>query len=326
MELAVSMVIPGVLALVFFLYLVPVQLWIQALTSGASVGIISLIGMRFRRVPPSVIVKARIIAHQARITVNLNQLESHYMAGGNVMLVVQALVSADRANIELTFDRAAAIDLAGRNVLEAVKMSVLPRVITTPKITATAKDGIQVSAFVKVTVRANLDRLVGGATEETILARVGEGVVTTIGSSVSHKDVLENPDFISRNVLTKGLDAGTAFEIQSIDIADVDVGQNIGAKLQIEQAEADKQIAQAKAESRRALAVAEEQEMLAQINRMRSKVVEAEAMVPMALSEALKSGNLGALDYYNLKNVIADTDMRSSIGEGLNPRDGSDED
>jgi uncharacterized protein YqfA (UPF0365 family) len=249
----------AVIGLILFFYFVPVGLWVQAWTSGAHVAIGTLIAMRLRKVPPAAIVSPRIAALRSGIEVSMTQLEGHYLAGGNVDLVVRALISADKANIPLTFERSAAIDLAGRNVLEAVQMSVLPKVITTPKITAMAKDGIQVSAFVKITVRANLDRLVGGATEETILARVGEGVVTTIGSSESHKAVLENPDGISKNVLAKGLDSGTAFEIQSIDIADVDVGQNIGAKLQTEQANADKQVAQARAESRRALAVAQEQ-------------------------------------------------------------------
>ena len=239
------------------------------------------------------------------------------MAGGNVGLVVQALISADKANIPLDFQRAAAIDLAGRNVLEAVQMSVLPKVITTPKITNIAKDGIQVSAFVKITVRANLDRLIGGATEETVMARVGEGVVSTIGSSATHLDVLENPDQISKHVLSKGLDSGTAFEIQSIDIADVDVGKNIGADLQTEQAEADKKIAQAKAESRRALAVAEEQEMRARTQQAQAQVVEAEAQVPLAMAEAFRKGNLGVMDYYNMKNVMADTSMRGAIGESM---------
>jgi len=302
-----------------FFYFVPVGLWIQAFTSGAHVGIGTLIAMRLRKVPPSSIVTPRIAALRAGINVSILQLEGHFLAGGHVGLVVQALISADKADITLIFERAAAIDLAGRNVLEAVQMSVLPKVITTPKITAMAKDGIQVSAYVKVTVRANLDRLVGGATEETILARVGEGVVTTIGSAESHKAVLENPDHISHNVLAKGLDAGTAFEIQSIDIADVDVGQNIGAKLQTEQAEADKQIAQARAESRRALAVANEQEMIAKVSEMRARVVEAEAQVPLAMAEALRSGNFGVMDYLNLKNVVADTAMRSSIGKSVEP-------
>lgn len=303
------------------LYFVPVGLWVQALTSGASVGIGTLIGMRLRKVPPTTIVGARITALKAGINISIDQLEAHYLAGGNVVLVVQSLVSADKAGIHLPFERAAAIDLAGRNVLEAVQMSVLPKVITTPRIAAMAKDGIQLSAFVKITVRTNLERLVGGATEETVIARVGEGVVSTIGSSETHKAVLENPDRISKYVLNKGLDAGTAFEILSIDIADVDVGANIGAKLQTEQAEADKQIAQARAESRRALAVAAEQEMRARVQEMRSRVVEAEAQVPLALSEALRVGRLGVLDYYNMRNVNADTDMRSSIGKSVNEGD-----
>jgi len=300
-------------------YFVPVGLFIQALFSGSPVGIGTLIGMRLRKVPPATIVNARINAAKAGIAVSTNQLEAHYMASGNVQRVIQALISADKANIPLIFERAAAIDLAGRDVFEAVQMSVLPKVITTPKIAAMAKDGIQLSAFVKITVRANLDRLVGGATEETIVARVGEGVVSTIGSAGNHKAVLENPDYISKNVLAKGLDAGTAFEILSIDIADVDVGANVGAHLQTEQAEADKKIAQAEAESRRALAVAVEQEMMARIQEMKAKVVEAESMIPLALSEALKAGNMGALDYYQLQNVISDTDMRSSIGKGMTP-------
>jgi len=312
----IAAIIVGVVVLFWF---VPVGLWIQALTSGAHVGIGTLIAMRLRKVPPAVIVGARITGIKAGLELSTDQIEAHYLARGNVGLVVQALISADKAKIPLPFERAAAIDLAGRNVLEAVQMSVLPKVITTPKITAMAKDGIQLSAYVKITVRTNLDRLVGGATEETIVARVGEGVVSTIGSAASHKQVLENPDNISKYVLNKGLDAGTAFEILSIDIADVDVGQNIGAKLQTEQAEADKQIAQAKAESRRALAVAQEQEMKARVYEMRARVVEAEAQVPQALSEALRSGNLGALDYYNLRNVVADTEMRSSIGKTAGP-------
>lgn len=317
--LAVVIIIGGIIGAFVFFYFVPVGLWVQAWTSGAHVGIGTLIAMRLRKVPPSGIIGPLIAGIRSGLSLTAAQLEGHYLAGGNVGLVVKALISADKADIELTFERAAAIDLAGRDVLEAVKMSVLPKVITTPKVTAMAKDGIQVSAFVKVTVRANLDRLVGGATEETVLARVGEGVVTTIGSAESHKAVLENPDLISKNVLEKALDAGTAFEIQSIDIADVDVGQNIGAKLQAEQALADKEIAQAKAESRRALAVAQEQEMRARIHEMRAKVVEAEAQVPMAMAEALRQGNLGVLDYYNLKNVIADTDMRAGIGKSVAP-------
>lgn len=317
--LALVGIFAALVAFFVLLYFVPLGLWLQAWTSGASVTIGTLIAMRLRKVPPAAIVTPRIAAIRAGIKLSIAQLEGHFLAGGDVGLVVKALISADKADIALVFERAAAIDLAGRNVLEAVQMSVLPKVITTPKITAMAKDGIQVSAFVKVTVRANLDRLVGGATEETILARVGEGVVTTIGSAESHKQVLENPDEISRNVLAKGLDAGTAFEIQSIDIADVDVGQNIGAKLQAEQAEADKEIAQAKAESRRALAVAVEQEMKARVNEMRAKVVEAEAQVPLAMSQALREGKLGVMDYYNLRNVVADTDMRQSIGRGVDP-------
>ncbi len=323
--LAILIIVGGIVALALIFYFVPIGLWIQAWTSGAHVGIGTLIAMRLRKVTPSAIVSPRIAALRAGLQVSLSQLEGHYLAGGNVDLVVRALISADKADIRLTFERAAAIDLAGRNVLEAVQMSVLPKVITTPKITAMAKDGIQVSAFVKITVRANLDRLVGGATEETILARVGEGVVTTIGSSISHKAVLENPDGISKNVLKKGLDSGTAFEIQSIDIADVDVGQNIGAALSTEQAQADKVIAQAKAEGRRALAVAQEQEMQAKVQENRAKVVEMEALVPQALAEALRSGNIGALDYYQLRNVVADTDMRRSIGKGVDPQGSSGE-
>lgn len=317
--LAIAIIVGSIVVVGMIFYFVPIGLWIQAWTSGAHVGIGTLIAMRLRKVKPSAIVSPRIAALRAGLQVSLAQLEGHFLAGGDVELVVRALISADKADIKLTFERAAAIDLAGRNVLEAVKMSVLPKVITTPKITAMAKDGIQVSAFVKITVRANLDRLVGGATEETILARVGEGVVTTIGSSESHKAVLENPDGISQNVLRKGLDSGTAFEIQSIDIADVDVGQNIGAALSTEQAQADKVIAQARAEGRRALAVALEQEMKAKIHENRAKVVEMEALVPQALAEALRSGNLGALDYYQLRNVVADTEMRSSIGKGVDP-------
>ena len=317
--LAVTFIFLAFAALLVLFYFVPIGLWIQAWTSGAPVGIGTLIAMRLRKVPPAAIVGPRIAALRAGVEVTMAQLEGHFLAGGNVPLVVKALISADKADIPLKFERAAAIDLAGRNVLEAVQMSVLPRVITTPKITAMAKDGIQVSAFVKVTVRANLNRLIGGATEETILARVGEGVVTTIGSASGHKAVLENPDDISKHVLKKGLDAGTAFEIQSIDIADVDVGQNIGAKLQAEQAQADKEIAQARAESRRALAVAEEQENRAKIEENRAKLVLAEAQIPQAIAEAFKSGNMGVLDYYNMRNVIADTDMRQSIGKGMEP-------
>jgi len=304
------------------IYFVPVGLYIAALSSGASVGLFTLIAMRLRRVSPAMIVKPRISAVKAGLKVSVDELEAHYLAGGHVERVVNALISADKAGMELSFERAAAIDLAGRDVLEAVKMSVNPKVITTPKVAAVAKDGIQLIAQSRVTVRANIDRLVGGAGEETIVARVGEGVVSTIGSSDTHKGVLENPDKISKTVLAKGLDAGTAFEILSIDIADVDVGANIGAKLQTEQAEADKQIAQAKAEGRRAMAVAQEQEMKARVHEMRAKVVEAEAEVPLAMSQALREGKLGVMDYFNMKNVVADTDMRSSISKTVKPEDG----
>jgi len=290
----------------FVLYLVPVRLWIAAWASGAYVGLFSLIGMRFRRVPPGTVVTARISAVKAGLDVPINDLEAHYLAGGNVVNVVIAMISADKANIAMPFKRAAAIDLAGRDVLAAVKMSVLPKVIETPRIAAVAKDGIQLHAICRVTVRTNLDRLVGGAGEETVIARIGEGVVSTIGSASTHKDVLENPNHISKHVLSKGLDAGTAYEILSIDIADVDVGENIGAKLQIDQANADKQIAQAKAEERRAMAIALEQEM-------RARVVEAEAEVPRAMAEAFRQGHLGVMDYYRMKNVQADTTMRDAI-------------
>jgi uncharacterized protein YqfA (UPF0365 family) len=275
--------------------------------------------MRLRRVPPSLIVKPRISAVKAGLNLSVDQLEAHYLAGGNVERVVNALISADKANIALNFSRAAAIDLAGRNVLEAVQMSVNPKVITCPKVAAVAKDGIQLIAQSRVTVRADIEKLVGGAGEETIVARVGEGVVSTIGSAESHKQVLENPDTISKTVLKKGLDAGTAFEILSIDIADIDVGANIGAKLQTEQAEADKQIAQAKAESRRAMAVATEQEMKARVHEMRAKVVESEAQVPLAIATAFREGKLGVLDYYNMMNVVADTKMRDSIARTTEP-------
>ena len=307
--------------MVFILYFVPLGLWIAAFSSGASVGIFTLIAMRLRRVPPASIVKPRISAVKAGLNVSVDELEAHYLAGGNVDRVVNALISADKANIKLSFSQATAIDLAGRNVLEAVQMSVNPKVITTPKVAAVAKDGIQLVALSRVTVRADIDRLVGGAGEETIIARVGEGVVSTIGSSVSHKAVLENPDTISKTVLAKGLDAGTAFEILSIDIADVDVGANIGAKLQTEQAEADKQIAQAKAEGRRAMAVAQEQEMKARVHEMRAKVVEAEAEVPLAMAQAFRDGHIGIMDYYNMKNVVADTKMRDSISRSTDSED-----
>jgi uncharacterized protein YqfA (UPF0365 family) len=297
------------------MYFVPVGLWISALAAGVRVGIFTLVGMRLRRVPPQRIVNPWIKAYKAGLEVNGNQLEAHYLAGGNVDRVVDALIASERADINLPFERAAAIDLAGRNVLEAVQMSVNPKVIETPIVAAVAKNGIEVRVKARVTVRANIDQLVGGAGEETIIARVGEGIVTTVGSSESHKQVLENPDRISQTVLQKGLDAGTAFEILSIDIADVDVGRNIGAQLQTDQAEADKRIAQAKAEERRAMAVATEQEMKAFVQEMRAKVVEAEAEVPRALAEALKNGKLGVMDYYNMQNTVADTQMRDAIAK-----------
>ena len=291
-----------------------VALWVQALVSGARVGLLNIIFMRFRKVPPKLIVESKIMAVKAGLAISTNDLESHFLAGGNVLRVVQALIAADKANIELNFNRAAAIDLAGRNVLEAVQMSVNPKVIETPMVAAMAKDGIQLKAISRVTVRANIDRLVGGAGAETILARVGEGIVTTIGSADSHKKVLENPDTISKTVLSKGLDAGTAYEILSIDIADVDVGKNIGAELETDRAEADKKIAQAKAEERRAMAYAAEQEMKARVEEMRAKVVAAEAEVPLAMAEAFRKGQLGIMDYYKMKNIVADTQMREGIG------------
>ncbi len=314
--IVIGLVIVGIFALIiFFAALSAGMLWFQSLVSGAQVGLFTIVFMRFRKVPPKLIVESKISAVKAGLDIDTNALESHYLAGGNVMRVVQALIAADKANIPLAFDRAAAIDLAGRNVLEAVQMSVNPRVIETPLVAAVAKDGIQLKAISRVTVRANIERLVGGAGEETILARVGEGIVTTIGSATTHKDVLENPDMISKRVLEKGLDAGTAFEILSIDIADVDVGKNIGAALETDRAEADKRIAQAKAEERRAMAVAQEQEMKARVQEMRAKVVEAEAEVPLAMAEAFRGGNLGIMDYYRMKNVDADTRMRDSIGK-----------
>lgn len=295
---------------------VPIALWISALAAGVRIGIFTLVGMRLRRVIPSRVISPLIKAEKAGLNLTVNQLESHYLAGGNVDRVVNALIAAHRANIELTFQRAAAIDLAGRDVLEAVQMSVNPKVIETPFISGVAMDGIEVKAKARITVRANIDRLVGGAGEDTVIARVGEGIVSTIGSSDDHKEVLENPDSISHTVLEKGLDSGTAFEILSIDIADIDIGENIGAGLQTDQAEADKKIAQAKAEERRAMAVAQEQEMRARVEEMQAKVVEAEAEVPMAIAEALRSGKIGVMDYMNLKNIEADTDMRESISKG----------
>ncbi|MFC3798255.1 flotillin-like protein FloA [Cohnella sp. GCM10012308] len=305
-----------IIALAVFFSFFPFMLWISALASGVRISIITLVAMRLRRVVPSRIVNPMIKATKAGLGLNINQLESHFLAGGNVDRVVNALIAAQRANIPLPFERAAAIDLAGRDVLQAVQMSVNPRVIETPVVSAVAKDGIEVKVKARVTVRANIDRLVGGAGEETIIARVGEGIVSTNGSANSHKDVLENPDLISRTVLAKGLDAGTAFEILSIDIMDVDIGKNIGAHLQTEQAEADKRIAQAKAEERRAMAVAQEQEMKARVVEMRAKVVESESDVPLAMAEALRGGKMGVMDYMNLKNLEADTQMRGSIGKG----------
>ncbi len=312
-------------SLIIFLYFIPVGLWITAYFSGVKIRLVrDLVGMRLRKVPPSHIVRPLITAHKAGIPLDLPQLEAHFLAGGHVQRVVSALISADKANIDLDFTRATAIDLAGRDVFEAVQVSVNPKVIETPPISAVAKDGIQVRAIARVTVRANIERLIGGAGEETIIARVGEGIVSTIGSSDTHLQVLENPDRISQVVLDAGLDAGTAFEILSIDIADVDVGENIGAKLQIDQAEADLKIAQAKAEERRAAAVAVEQEMHAEVQRQRAKFVEAEIQIPLAMAEAFRSGNLGIMDYYNLKNIEADTKMRDSLGSDDKRSAGSD--
>lgn len=310
-----------IVVVVFFSF-VPVGLWISAVAAGVKVSLISLVAMRLRRVRPNRIILPLIKADKAGIDVKQDQLEAHYLAGGNVDRVVDALIAADKAQIGLPFDRAAAIDLAGRDVLDAVKVSVNPRVIQTPSVAAVAKDGIQLISTARVTVRANLERLVGGAGEETIIARVGEGIVSSIGSSASHKTVLENPDVISKTVLAKGLDSGTAFEILSIDIADVDVGKNIGAILQTDQAEADKRVAQAKAEERRAMAVAAEQENRAKVEEMRAKVVEAEAEVPRAIAEAFRSGNLGVMDYYNLQNLQSDTQMRSHIAGATDPGEG----
>ena len=311
-----------IVILILFCVIIPIPLWIAAVFSGVRVKISSLVGMRLRRVPPQIILSAMIQAKKADLhDVTSDALEAHYLAGGHVLRVIFALVAADKARIPLTLQKATAIDLAGRDVLDAVKMSVNPRVIETPMVTAVAQDGIQLIAIARITVRANIDRLVGGAGEETILARVGEGIVTTIGSSDTHKKVLENPDMISKTVLSKGLDSGTAFEILSIDIADVDVGKNIGAELQMAQANADKEIAQAKAEERRSMAVAYEQEMRARIREMEAKVVEAEAQVPQAISEALNSGRLSIMDYYNMKNIQADTQMRESISGTNKPKE-----
>lgn len=305
----------GIFLIWLILYFIPLGLWFQALVSDVKISLLQLILMRWRKVPPTIIVRALIEGKKAGIELFRDQLEAHYLAGGHVSHVVHALVSASKANIDLTFQIATAVDLAGRDVFEAVQMSVNPKVINTPPVTAVAKDGIQLIAKARVTVRANIRQLVGGAGEETILARVGEGIVSSIGSSQSHKAVMENPDFISKVVLDKGLDSGTAFEILSIDIADIDVGKNIGAGLQIDQAEADLKIAQAKAEERRAMAVAKEQEMKALAQEMKAKVIEAEANIPQAMAEAFRSGNLGIMDYYKMRNIEADTQMRESISK-----------
>ena len=313
--LLIVLIVAGIVVLWILLYFVPIGLWFSALVSGVRISLLQLILMRWRKVPPAVIVRAMIEGTKAGLTLNRNSLEAHYLAGGRVEQVVHALVSANKANIELHFNMATAIDLAGRDVFEAVQMSVNPKVIDTPPVTAVAKDGIQLIAKARVTVRANIKQLVGGAGEETVLARVGEGIVSSIGSSATHKLVLENPDSISKVVLEKGLDAGTAFEILSIDIADIDIGKNIGAVLQMDQANADKNIAQAKAEERRAMAVAQEQEMKAKAQEARAKVIEAEVQIPLAMAEAFRTGNLGIMDYYKFKNIEADTKMRDSISQ-----------
>jgi uncharacterized protein YqfA (UPF0365 family) len=321
----IVIVVASIIGLWIILYFIPIGLWFTSLLSGVKMSLLQLILMRWRKVPPTVIVRSMIEAFKAGLDhIKRDELEAHYLAGGHVEQVIHSLVSASKANIDLTFQMATAIDLAGRDVLEAVKMSVNPQVINTPPVTAVAKDGIQLIAKARVTVRANIKQLVGGAGEETVLARVGEGIVSSIGSSKSHKEVLENPDFISKIVLEKGLDAGTAFEILSIDVADIDIGKNIGAVLQMDQANADKNIAQAKAEERRAMAVATEQEMLAKAQEARAKVIEAEVEIPLAMAEAFRSGNLGIMDYYKFKNIEADTTMRDSISKGTKrPSDGS---
>lgn len=322
MPFAVIVTVMIIIFLIILFSYVPIGLLISASASGVRVGIGTLVGMRLRKVVPARIVNPLIKATKAGMNLPIGKLEAHYMAGGNVDRVVNALIAARGAGIPLDFEKACTIDLAGRNVLEAVQMSVNPKVIETPVIAAVAMDGIELRAKARVTVRANIDRLVGGAGEETIIARIGEGIVTTVGSSQSHKEVLENPDSISRTVLSKGLDAGTAFEILSIDIADVDVGRNVGAQLQIDQAEADKRIAEAKAEERRAMAVAQEKENEAMVAAMRAKVIEAEAEVPLAISQAFRDGKLGIMDYYNMRNVTADTDMRTAISRAAAPKEG----
>ena len=311
----IFIIVGSIIALFLFLYLLPINLWFTAQLSGVRINLLNLVLMRLRRVPPSLVVNAMITSTKAGLNITSNEIETHFLAGGHVNNVIKSLISADKANIPLDFKLATAIDLAGRDVFEAVQLSVNPRVINTPPVAAVAKDGIQLIAKARVTVRANINQLVGGAGEETILARVGEGIVTTIGSAVSHKEVLENPDKISKVVLSKGLDSGTAFEILSIDIADIDIGDNIGAKLQTDQAEADLKVANAKAEERRAFAVAHEQEMRAKAQDARAKVIEAEAQIPLAIAEAFRSGNLGIMDYYKMQNIQADTEMRESIAK-----------
>lgn len=316
----VFVVVLALIVLCVFLRFFPIGLWISALASGVHIPIATLVGMRIRRIQPQRLVHPLIKANKAGLDVTISKLETHFLAGGNVDRVINALIAAQRANIEMAFEKACAIDLAGRDVFEAVQMSVTPKVIETPVVAAIAKDGIELRAKARVTVRTNIERLVGGAGEETVIARVGEGIVTTVGSAETHKQVLENPDLISRTVLAKGLDAGTAYEILSIDIADVDVGRNIGAQLMMDQAEADRRIAQAKAEERRAMAVAHEQEMKAAVQEMRAKVVEAEADVPRAMAAALREGKLGVMDYYNMQNTVADTTMRESIAKASAPQ------
>ena len=318
--LIMFVLILAVIALIVFLNFVPLGLWISALASGVHVSIGTLIGMKIRRIQPKRLIYPLIKANKAGLDLSVSKLETHFLAGGNVDRVINALIAAQRANIEMAFEKACAIDLAGRDVFEAVQMSVTPKVIETPVVAAIAKDGIELRAKARVTVRTNIERLVGGSGEETVIARVGEGIVTTVGSAETHKQVLENPDLISRTVLSKGLDAGTAYEILSIDIADVDVGRNIGAQLMMDQAEADRRIAQAKAEERRAMAVAHEQEMKASVQEMRAKVVEAEAEVPRAMAAALREGKLGVMDYYQMQNTIADTTMRDSIAKASAPQ------
>jgi Uncharacterized protein conserved in bacteria len=324
-QFSLLLLVVAIILLSIFFYFVPFLLWISAKVSGVSISLIQLFLMRIRKVPPQVIVRAMIEAHKAGLNkLTRDELEAHYLAGGHVERVVHALVSASKANIDLSFQMATAIDLAGRDVFLAVQMSVNPKVLDTPPVTAVAKDGIQLVAKARVTVRANIKQLVGGAGEETVLARVGEGIVSSIGSSENHKSVLENPDSISKLVLRKGLDSGTAFEILSIDIADIDIGRNIGAALQMDQAQADKNIAQAKAEERRAMAIALEQEMKAKAQEARAKVIEAEAQVPQAMAEAFRNGNLGIMDYYKMKNIEADTNMRDSIAKPGKAAPGSD--